>query len=190
MSPKVRDRALLDALERKAQAPYAGTVWRSVREGRSPRECWRAGGRWDDRSFDVLYTSETREGAVEERRFHLFRGQPIPPSKVRYELFELRVRLSAAISFETLEALRAAGLNTSTHGKASYAEKEAEYPRSQEVAEACFFLGADGIIVPSARHASRNIVVFCEQDTKPEIEALRGHGPIDWTGGYTKLPIQ
>ena len=148
MSSKIRDQALLDALERKEQAPFSGTVWRSVREGRSPSECWRAGGRWDDRSFDVLYTSETREGAVEERRFHLFRGQPIPPSKVRYELFELHVRLSAAISFETLESLHAIGMNTSAYGRASYADKETEYPGSQEVAEACFFLGADGILVP------------------------------------------
>ena len=28
-----------------------------------------------------------------------------------------------------------------------------QYPRSQEIAEACAFLGADGILVPSARHS-------------------------------------
>ena len=182
MPPKIRDQALLDALERREQEPFSGSVWRSVRAGRSPSECWRAGGRWDDRSFDVLYTSEAREGAVAERRFHLFRGQPLPPSKVRYELFELRVRLFAVMIFNDLEALRSIGMSTSGYGLASYADKESEYPRSQEVAEACFFLGADGILVPSARHDSRNLIVFCEQDTNLQIEVVRSHGLIDWTG--------
>lgn len=175
-----RDKALLDALERLPQAPYSGTVWRSVRQGRDPLECARAGGRWDDRTFDVLYTSATREGAIAERRFHLFRGQPIPPSKVRYELFELAVRLAAAIRFDDLDALAAIGMATADYGRASYGDREAEYPRSQEIAEACFFLGADGIIVPSARHASHNIVVFCDQEPAPQMELVRSHGLLSW----------
>ena len=181
MSAAIRDRALLDALERLKQEPFSGTVWRSVREGRKPIECWRAGGRWDDRSFDVLYTSEARKGALLERRFHLFRGQPFPPSKIRYELFELRVRLSAVISFNDLEALRSIGMDTGGYGTVSYDSKEIEYPASQQIAEACFFLGADGILVPSARHVCQNLIVFCEQDTEMKIELVRSHGLIGWT---------
>ena len=41
---RIRDRRLLDALEAVGQAPYAGTVWRSIREGRDPLACWRSGG--------------------------------------------------------------------------------------------------------------------------------------------------
>ena len=41
-----------------------------------------------DGPLDVLYTSETREAAIAERRFHLYQGQPFPPSRVRYELYE------------------------------------------------------------------------------------------------------
>ena len=180
MPAPIRDSALLDALEGLDQAPFSATVWRSVREGRDPTGCWRAGGRWDDRSFDVLYTSADREGAIAERRFHLFRGQPIPPSKISYELFELRVQLAAVISFPSLEVLQSIGMDTNSYGLASYVDKEAEYPRSQEVAEACFFLGADGILVPNARHASQNLIVFCEQDTKIEIGTVRSHGLHDW----------
>lgn len=99
---------------------------------------------------------------------------------VRYELFELRVRLSAVISFDDLEALRSIGMNTGRYGTVSYDDKNIEHPRSQEIAEACFFLGADGIIVPSARHECQNLVVFCDQDTEMGIEIVRGHGPIDW----------
>ena len=64
------------------------------------------------------------------------------------------MQLAAVISFPDLEALQSIGLNTNGYGLESYADREGEYPRSQEVAEACFFLGADGILIPNARHAS------------------------------------
>jgi len=177
----IRDQTLLDALEKVRQQPYNGIVWRSVREGRDPIACWRSGGRWDDGTFDVLYTSQTREAALEERRFHLFQGQPIPPSKVRYELFELRVSLEAAMVFDGLDQLAALGLNISGYGQLSYIEREQEYPRSQEIAEACMFLGADGILVPSARdHASNNLVIFCDQETRIVKEVVRNHGIVDF----------
>lgn len=180
MSPPIRDRALLDALEKFEHATFSGISWRSVREGRDPTDCWRGGGRWDDRSFDVLYTSETKEGAIEERRFHLFRGHPFPPSKGRYELFELRIRLLTTISFGDLAALQTIGMDTSGYGLASYAGRGDEYPSSQEIAEACFFLGADGIFVPNARHASQSLIIFCEQETDKNIETIHSHGLIDW----------
>ena len=176
----IRDQALLDALELVRQKPYSGTVWRSVREGRDPLTCWRSGGRWDDGSFDVLYTSETRDAALEERRFHLYQGQPIPPSKVRYELFELRVSLEAVKVFNNPDRLAALGLDMARYGQLSYLEREQEYPRSQEIAEACSFLGADGILVPSARDLqSNNLIVFCDQDTRIEKDIIRNHGIID-----------
>lgn len=178
----IRDQGLLDALETVRQQPFQGTVWRSVRAGRDPLACWRSGGRWDDGSFDVLYTSETREAAIEERRFHLYQGQPIPPSKVRYELFELRVSLEAVMMFDGLDPLAALGLEISRYGQLSYLERDQEYPRTQEVAEACAFLGADGILVPSARHlTSRNLIVFCEQSTMISKEIVYNHGIVNFT---------
>ena len=74
MDPQIRDQRLLDALESVAQEPYEGIVWRSVKEGRDPLTCSRSGGRWDDGTFDVLYTSETRAAAIAERRYHLYQG--------------------------------------------------------------------------------------------------------------------
>ena len=157
-------------------------MWRSVREGRDPLVCRRSGGRWDDGTFDVLYTSETRDAAIAERRFHLYRGQPIPPSRVRYELYELAVSLAAVMRFPDLEALASVGMDTASYGRLSYAEREREYPRSQDVAEACAFLGADGVVVPSAREPSaNNLIVFCEQETVIEIGVVRAHGVVDFT---------
>jgi len=176
----IRDQSLLDALEKVPRQPYRGTVWRSVREGSDPLTCWRSGGRWDDGSFDVLYTSETRETAIEERRFHLYQGQPIPPSKVRYELYELRISLEAVLMFEGLDHLGRLSLDTARYGQLSYSELEQEYPRPQEIAEACMFLGADGIRVPSARNrTTNNVIVFCEQDTRIEKSVISNHGIVD-----------
>lgn len=179
----IRDQNLLDALERLPQTVYSEQVWRSVKAGRDPLSCWRSGGRWDDKTFDVLYTSETRQTAIEERRFHLYQGQPIPPSKTDYQLYELRIHLKSVIRFESLDALREIGMDTSAYGSLAFFEKEREYPRSQEIAEACSFLGADGILVPSARDPSSfNLVIFCEQDTGLTMDVIEDHGIIDWNG--------
>ncbi len=179
--PRPRDQALLDALEAISISPFGGVVWRSVREGHSPLSCGRPGGRWDDGTFDVLYTSESHRGAIAERRFHLYQGQPIPPSKLRYEMFELRVTLDAVICFSDVDELARLGIPLAGYGELSYAEREREYPRSQDVGEACAFLGADGLRVPSARARSEsNLVVFCEQPSVPRVELVCSHGLVDF----------
>ena len=77
--------------------------------------------------------------------------------------------------------LASTGLDSAAFGRLSYMERQSEYPRSQEIAEACAFLGADELLVPSARHqASNNLVVFCEQDTRIAKEAVRNHGIVDF----------
>ncbi len=178
----MRDPQLLDALELLEQQQFQGRVWRSMGGGRDPRICWRSGGRWDDGSFDVLYTSLTRETAIAERRFHLYRGQPIPPSKLHYELFELSVSLAAVMTFDTLDSLAHLGMDRGRFGQLTYASREQEYRRSQEIAEACFFLGADGLLVPSARDLSqKNLIIFCEQETDITIEIHESHGLVDVT---------
>ena len=175
----IRDQKLLDALEAVPTAPFEGHVWRSVRVGQDPLVCGRPGGRWDDGTLDVLYTSETRAVAVAERRFHLYQGLPFPPSRVRYELFELRISLEAVMRFRDLPALAALGLRIEAYGRLSYLERQLEYPRSQKVAEACAFLGADGLRVPSARDVTQgNLIVFCEQATAMEKTIVQSHGLV------------
>ena len=176
---RIRDRALLDTLESLDRKPYQGTVWRSVADGRDPLTCWRSGGRWDDGTFDVLYTSETRDAAIAERKFHLYQGQPLPPSRVSYELYELKISLNAVVRFPDIAVLASTGIDFAAYGRLSYAQRQSEYPRSQEIAEACAFLGADGLLAPSARDpASNNLIVFCEQDTAIAMEIVRNHGVI------------
>ncbi len=55
------------------------------------------------------------------------------------------------------------------------------HPRSQEIAEACAFMGAGGIFAPRARTPeSKNPVIFREQDTLIEKNIVRSHGLIDF----------
>lgn len=179
-SRKRRDNRLIDAIEATAPVVYSGTVWRVVRQGRDPTRCSRSGGRWDDGTFDVLYTSERREGALAEMRFHLMRGQPVMPSRVKYNLFEVGIALRRALKLLDLAALQKVGLDTARYGQLSYEEKHAEYPRSQDIGEAAHFLDYDGLIVPSARHDCLNVVAFCDRVLPAAMTTRMDHGEIDW----------
>jgi RES domain-containing protein len=179
---RARDSLLLDAVEALPVEPYDGPVWRVVRDGRDPLMCSAVGGRWDDRSFDVLYTSTSSDGAIAEMLFHVAQGQPVIPSLVKYRLFELRASIKGCVRVATLDRLAALGLKTSTFGRLSYVDREAEYPRTQEIAEAAYFHGRDGMIVPSARSAHANLVVFCERAHPDAVEIVEDHGLIDWDG--------
>ena len=120
-----------------------------------------------------------------ERRFHLYQGQPFPPTKLSYELYELWVSLEAVVRLDNLDALKMIGLKVEEFGRLSYLEREREYPQSQEVGEACAFLGADGLLAPSARDLSRNnLVVFCEQATAMEKTIIQSHGLVDFPAAF------
>lgn len=177
---KRRDSALIDAIEAVPPVAFAGNVWRIVRQGRNPTQCSRSGGRWDDGTFDVLYTSQQREGALAEMRFHLMRGQPVMPSRVQYNLFEINLSLDRALKLLDLAALQKVGLETARYGQLSYEEKHAEYPRSQDIGEAAHFLDYDGLIVPSARYDCLNVVAFCDRILPEAILVVADHGQIDW----------
>jgi RES domain-containing protein len=177
-----RDNALIDALEAIEPVAFTGTVWRLVRDGRDPLQCSASVGRWDDGSFDVLYTAMSQEGALEEMRFHLMRGQPVMPSRVKYRMFELDLALEHALKFLDLAALAKVGLKTETFGRLSYQQKNDEYPRTQEIGEVAHFLDFDGLIVPSARSDSKNVVAFCDKVEALQESASKDRGIVDWNG--------
>jgi len=187
MSPSPRDRALIDALEARPIEPFTGKAWRVVKEGRDPCVCSSAGNRWDDGTFDVLYTSLERDGALAEMYFHLKAGQPVFPSKLRYTLHELSVEIDSVLDLKTQADLAAVGYDTAQYGKLAYKDRKGEYPRTQEIGEAVNFLGssepgdAAGILVPSARWDCANLVVLCRHAGPAAIEEVTNHGVIDWT---------
>ena len=171
---------LLDRLEALKRIATEMRVWRVVREGRDPCQCGAPGGRWDDGTFDVLYTSETRDGAISEIWFHLAKGQPIFPTNIVYRIHELSVRLRSCLVLPNLAAIANLGVDTSNYGQMTYLEKHVEYPRLQEVAVCAFFLGADAISVPSARWRCNNLIVFCDQLSPADLSIVADHGPVSW----------
>jgi RES domain-containing protein len=184
--PRIRDSALIDALEAAPSTRFEDTVWRVVREGRDVLQGSAFGGRWDDTTFDVLYTSKMADGALAEIYFHLSRGQPIIPSKVAYRLYELRVAVQRTLVLADPAAVAELGVDTARYGALSYVERLQEYPRPQEIAETAHFVGFDGLIVPSARFECLNVVLFCDRIPPESTEVVLDHGAVNWDSWRTK----
>ena len=68
-----------------------------MREGRDPTLFFAGGNRWDDGTFEVLYTSLSREGAIAGMHYHVARGQPIAPSKIKHRLHELQENIDGVL---------------------------------------------------------------------------------------------
>jgi RES domain-containing protein len=166
---KARDLALLDALDRFARSVFEGEVWRVVRAARDVLQASPVGARWDPGTFDVLYTSLDR-GALEEIYFHLSR-QPVFPS-VPFQVHRLRARAEKILRLPDLPALGELGVDVENYGSLDYA-------RTQAIGDAAFFLGFDGLIVPSARFRSLNLVLFADRIEIADLDVELSE-PVDW----------
>ena len=167
-----RHKALLDAIDTETPAAYRGRLWRVVTDGFDPLRPSRAGGRWDDGSFDVLYTAASREGAMAESWFHLAKGQPILPSKVAKRLFQIDADLQRVLDLSAEGRLAALGVNVATYGRLSYAQRVEEYPSLQQIGEAAFFYEYQAVIVPSARWPGANVVIMTEHVAVTQLEIV------------------
>ena len=167
---KARDLALLDALDALQRVPFEGTVWRAVREGRDPIQGHPSAGRWDPGYFDVLYTALEPDGALAEIHFHLSR-QPVLPSRLRYGLHEIAVRLEKALTFADMAALAKLGVEPARY-------QEVLYSRTQEIGDAADFLGFDGIIAPNARWPCLNVILFTDRLAPGDLGAVSSN-PVD-----------
>jgi RES domain-containing protein len=157
-----RSRALLDAIEAKTPVGLKAQLWRVVTDGRDPLQPGRAGGRWDDGSFDALYTSTERDGAIAEAWFHAARGQPIPPSKPQKRIHRIEARFARVLDLSENGSLASLGVDMSQYGRLSYVERGGEYPTTQQIGEAAFFYEFEAIVAPNARWPTSNVVILTE----------------------------
>ncbi len=181
MTLKRRDPSLVDALAARTQTPFKGEVYRVAREDQDPIRPGRPGGRWDDGTFDVLDTSLTREGAIAEMAYHAARGQPIMPSRPVFRAYRLQVEVEAVLDLSRADDLKALGLDMGRYGQMSYAGKEEQYPRSQDIGAVGVFLGSSGLLVPSARSTAINLVLMFQPETSPTVTVLEDLGPVQWS---------
>jgi RES domain-containing protein len=168
---RARDVELLDALDAHRGVVFEGSVWRIVRQGRDPLQGSPAGARWDPGTFDVIYTSLQREGALAEIHFHLSR-QPVFPSKLVSVLYKISVRTTRTLKLADVEAVERLGLAKDQYGELSY-------ERTQAIGDAAAFLGFDGMMAPSARWECLNLVLFTDKFS-PEDLIIEHNEVVDW----------
>jgi hypothetical protein len=170
---KARDLQLLDAVDALVREPFEGSVWRVTREGRLPTFGSPSKSRWCTGQFDVLYTSLKKDGAIAEINAFLML-QPVFPSKMQWYCHELRVRSTKTLRLADLPTLERLGVDTAHYNARNY-------DQTQGIADAAFFLGFDGLIAPSARWASNNLVLFTDRIPPQNIEQVGDAGDaIDW----------
>ena len=167
---KARDLELLDAIDKLARTAFEGQVWRVVRESRDVLQASPVGARWDPGTFDVLYTSLDRDGALEEVYFHLSR-QPVFPS-IPFQVHRIRAGGGKILRLEQMQLLQQLGVDVNNYAIM-------DYSRTQAIADVAFFLGFDGLIVPSARSQFLNFVLFADRIEVTDIEVEQSE-PVDW----------
>jgi RES domain-containing protein len=170
---RVHDRTILDALEKIDPIPIDTSVWRVVREGRDPIRGSVANGRWSPGpTTEVLYTSLEKDGALAEIGFRLSL-EPVWPSRLHHRIHEIRVKTARTLQFVDVGSLASFGVEVARY-------ESFEYGATQALAAAAHFMEFDGLLVPSARHKSQNLVVFMDRDAAGLLEVLSTE-PVDWS---------
>lgn len=174
VSRRPRDIAVLDSVDALSRNSFAGPVWRITREGRDPLQGSPSNSRWCNGEFDVLYTCLDRDGAIAEI-YALLAAQPVFPSKIQSFVHRLDVAAEQALVLADHQALERLGVDVSRY-------REREYARTQALADAAYFLGFDGLIVPSARWPCQNAVLFSDRIAPSAIALTESEpAPVDWS---------
>jgi RES domain-containing protein len=168
-----RDLGLLDAVDALGREPLEADVWRLVRRGRYPTLGSPSRSRWCNGGFDILYTSLTRDGALAEIHA-LLSLQPVFPSKDAWFVHRLRVATTRVLRLADFTTLAALGVDVARY-------EDRQYARTQEIADAAYFLDFDGLIAPSARWSCLNLMLFTDRIAPSEIEIAESEEtPVDW----------
>ncbi len=170
---RVHDRSVLDALEKLDPEPFDSDVWRVARKGRDPLRGSSANGRWGaPGELEVLYTSEQRDGALAEVGFRLSL-EPVWPSLIQHQIHVLAVRAERALRLLDMRELANLGVDISRY-------ETFEYGATQAIAAAAHFLEFDGMLVPSARFACSNLVLFADRVSHTGHLQLVSSEDVDW----------
>src|SRR6202051_137627 len=170
---RVHDRSVLDALEKLDPEPFDSDVWRVARKGRDPLRGSSANGRWGaPGELEVLYTAEQREGALAEVGFRLSL-EPVWPSLIQHQIYILAVRAERTLRLVDMNELQNLGVDISRYETFAYGA-------THENAAAAHFLEFDGMLVPSARFACSNLVLFTDRVSHAGSLQLVSSEDVDW----------
>jgi hypothetical protein len=176
---RARDLRILDAVDAHPRRAFDGTVWRITREGRDPLQGGRSASRWCNGEFDVLYTSLERDGALAEI-YSLLNLQPVFPSKLSFRVHRVRVVAQSVLHLADLPTLAQLGVSTDNY-------QDRNYDQTQQVADAAYFLGFDGLVAPSARWTCLNAVLFIDRiDPGALTVESTEDDPVNWSVWRTR----
>jgi hypothetical protein len=176
---RVHDRSILDALEKFDPEPFDSDVWRVARKGRDPLRGSSASGRWGAAGeLEVLYTSEQRDGALAEVGFRLSL-EPVWPSLIQHQIHILAVKAERTLRLVDMRQLGNLGVDISRY-------ETFEYGATQAIAAAAHFLEFDGLLVPSARFACSNLILFMDRVSHAGDLQLVDSEDVDWRDWRTK----
>jgi len=170
---RARDLALLDQIDAFKREPFAAPVWRIARVGRDPTLDGASSSRWCNGAFDALYTSLERDGALAEI-YALFSLQPVFPSKIVSFVHELKIDARQTLHLADLETLAILGVHAARY-------RERDYGRTQEIADAAYFLGFDGLVAQSERWDCLNAMLFTDRIAPGGIHIVESEKqPVAW----------
>jgi hypothetical protein len=176
---RVHDRSVLDALEKLDPEPFDSDVWRVARKGKDPLRGSSANGRWGaPGELEVLYTSEQRDGALAEVGFRLSL-EPVWPSLIQHQIHILAVKAERPLRLVDMSELGNLGVDISRY-------ETFEYGATQAIAAAAHFLEFDGMLVPSARFACSNLMLFTDRVSHTGHLQLVSSEDVDWPGWRKK----
>lgn len=149
--------ALLDGLEEHTVTNWDSEVYRQVFEGTPSLRTNTYGARWNPPGVEALYACVVEEAATAEID-HLVSLQPIPISRTRVT-YRLRAQLTDVVDLSDKNDLLAVGECIGLTEADLSADDDASIVLCQMVGGAASWLGRGGLLVPSARHASTNVVI-------------------------------
>ncbi|MGH8502564.1 MAG: RES family NAD+ phosphorylase [Gammaproteobacteria bacterium] len=172
------DPILIDAIDAIPGEPYEGSAYRVTWKGRDPLAGNLGGGRWSpDGKFEALYLNLERSGAIAEVYYHLSQAPVFSSSDVL--LNEVSVSVSNILSLDTAQ-LKLLGIEDPL-------AKRISYERSQSIGAAAYMLDFQGMIIPSARWDSMNLVLFLDRVDLNTQLALVTSEDVNWPAWIEQL---
>lgn len=167
----IHDIEIVDTLDSMKPDEYSGSIWRTTWQGRSPLLGGTGGGRWSPSGgFETLYTSFEKDTSISELHYHLSQAPVFSSSNV--EIWELVIHKLQILDLTTNSALKKLQIDARNHRKD-------QLFRCQQIGGAAYFLGHQGILVPSYRRPGINCVIFSERLDIDQLEE-KSSKPINW----------
>jgi hypothetical protein len=167
----IHDPVLLDQLSLLPTEVFDGEVFRATRRNLDPLAFSTRAGRWGrDGGTAILYTSLESNGALAEIVFHWSQLTPLPSKPIMLHRLQVKTKNSVRLLRANLAGF---AVDASNFGSL-------DYSRTQEIGEACTFLGYDGLIAPSARWNYDNLILFNDNQSIESDFTVVSSEIVDW----------